>query len=215
MIHYFVIGVVCFVFFMILCYSIIHAQEQAEINHAEEMREYIHYTRLINVNGGDVTSYTTTNGGIGRAAVGWAIAGPVGGIIGASTAGHRTYTKNGKQMYMFMVYYKDGTRERDTVEEGTPFFEVYMDKLDLGDIQKERTRQLQAPAKPKKRKKTKKPAKPAALEEDSEFSGLNEEAAIKLPSSVHEPDMLSELKRAYRMGIITKEEYIEKKSKLQ
>lgn len=100
----------------------------------EWILENIYKTKLISVTNGDGSqSYTTTHGAIGRAAIGSAIAGPVGGIIGASTARKRTITTNDPPKYMFMVYYKDGTRERDTITEKDWKFEIYMDCIDLSD----------------------------------------------------------------------------------
>lgn len=103
----------------------------------KERREWllnnIKKTKLITVDGQGSTSVTKSGGVIGRAAVGTLIAGPVGGIIGASTARKRTTTTNEPSKYMFMVYYKDGTRERDTVTEKDWEFEIYMDYIDLGD----------------------------------------------------------------------------------
>lgn len=90
-------------------------------------------TKLISVNGQGSESFTSTSGAIGRAAIGSLIAGPVGGIIGASTARTHTVTRNSQSKYMFMVYYKNGTRKRDTVTEKDWKFDIYIDRLDLGD----------------------------------------------------------------------------------
>lgn len=107
------------------------------INRKKEIQwllKNIRKTKLISVTNGDGSqSYTTTHGAIGRAAIGSAIAGPVGGIIGASTASTRTTTTNDPAKYMFMVYFKDGTRKHDTVTEKSKKFEIYMDYLDLDD----------------------------------------------------------------------------------
>lgn len=94
----------------------------------------IRKTKLIAItNGSGSRSHTTTHGAISRAAIGTLVAGPVGGIIGASTARTHTYTTNDPPKYMFIVYYKNGKHKRDTVTEKDWKFEIYMDHIDLGD----------------------------------------------------------------------------------
>lgn len=58
-------------------------------------------------------SYTTTKrtGGISRAIIGGAIAGGVGAIVGASTAGAKSNTTyyNSEEGFLFQIFLKDGT----------------------------------------------------------------------------------------------------------
>ncbi len=130
----FAIYVAIMVFFCI-CWAIKcnENKKAAKQRQRDWLLRNIEKTKLITVNGKGSKSYTTTEGALGRAALGTMIAGPIGGIIGASTASTRTTTTNDPAKYMFMVYLKNGTRERDTVTEKSWKFEIYMDYLDLGD----------------------------------------------------------------------------------
>ena len=75
-----------------------------------------------------VTSKVSTSSAVGRAVVGNAIAGDVGAIVGASTAKQKVKEK---QTTTFLVFYKDGHKNLETVENGTLTFEVYVDKLEI------------------------------------------------------------------------------------
>ena len=75
-----------------------------------------------------VTSKLSTSSAVGRAVVGNAIAGDVGAIVGASTAKQKTKEKH---TTTFLVFYKDGHKNLETVEDGTLQFEVYVDKLEI------------------------------------------------------------------------------------
>ena len=127
--------IVIYVIIMVVLIGAVLLKENKEKkDECEWLRKNIRKVKLIAVTNGDGSqSYTTTHGAIGRAAIGSAIAGPVGGIIGASTASKRTVTTNEPAKYMFMVYLKDGSRKRDTVKETDKKFEIYMDYIDLGD----------------------------------------------------------------------------------
>ena len=74
------------------------------------------------------TSKASTSSAVGRAVVGGAIAGDVGAIVGASTAKQKTKAKH---TTTFLVFYKDGHKNLETVEDGTLQFEVYVDKLEI------------------------------------------------------------------------------------
>lgn len=75
-----------------------------------------------------VTSKLSTSSAVGRAVVGNAIAGDVGAIVGASTAKQKIKEKH---TTTFLVFYKDGHKNLETVENGTLQFEVYVDKLEI------------------------------------------------------------------------------------
>lgn len=76
------------------------------------------------------TSRAKTGSAVGRAAVGGMIAGPIGAIVGASTAKHKTTEHH---TTTFMVYYDDGTRKVETVSNGSYQYDKYMKLLDMGD----------------------------------------------------------------------------------
>lgn len=77
-----------------------------------------------------VTSKAKTGSSVGRAVIGGAIAGPAGAMIGAGTA-KRKVTVDEHHTTTFMVFYQDGTRNHDTVENGTELYHIYMEKLDI------------------------------------------------------------------------------------
>lgn len=76
------------------------------------------------------TSKAKTGSSVGRAVIGGAIAGPAGAMIGAGTA-KRKVTVDEHHTTTFMVFYQDGTRNHDTVENGTELYHIYMEKLDI------------------------------------------------------------------------------------
>lgn len=96
-------------------------------NERRQLDEKILKTRYMS---GDtvVTSKLSTSSAVGRAVVGNAIAGDVGAIVGASTAKQKTKEKH---TTTFLVFYKDGHKNLETVEDGTLQFEVYVDKLEI------------------------------------------------------------------------------------
>lgn len=105
-------------------------QEKKQQEYEEQKRQLadkIQKTRYMN---GDtvVTSKLSTSSAVGRAVVGNAIAGDVGAIVGASTAKQKTKAKH---TTTFLVFYKDGHKNLETVEDGTLRFEVYVDKLEI------------------------------------------------------------------------------------
>ena len=106
-----------------------HLPSTAEIreNERQQLDEKILKTRYMS---GDtiVTSKTSTSSAVGRAVVGNAIAGDVGAIVGASTAKQKVKEKH---TTTFLVFYKDGHKNLETVEDGTLQFEVYVDKLEI------------------------------------------------------------------------------------
>lgn len=76
------------------------------------------------------TAKVNTSSAIGRGVVGGMLAGPAGAIIGASTAKQDTKVKE-HHSTTFMVYYSNGTRKHETVENGTELYNIYMSKLDV------------------------------------------------------------------------------------
>lgn len=191
----------------------------------EDAREFVIKTKIVHVGSGkNSISYTSTRGAFGRAAVGWAVAGPIGGLIGAATAGSHTYTKAGDDVYHFMVYYCDGTRELVSASEEDPLFEVYMEKLDLGDdedyyvhVDKETRRELLEDYEYEEYEYEDDEYEEELDEEfeEDEIGELPEKLTIQLPEPRHddtqELDILAELQRAYHLGIITREELIAKR----
>lgn len=75
-------------------------------------------------------SKVNTGSAVSRGVVGGMIAGPVGAIVGASTAKQDTEVEE-HHTTTFMVYYSNGTRRADTVENGTELYNIYMNKLDM------------------------------------------------------------------------------------
>lgn len=71
-------------------------------------------------------SRASTGSAVGRAIVGNLLAGPVGAVVGASTAKDKITRET-----MFMVFYTDGTREHKTVRNGSRQYEEYMKYLEL------------------------------------------------------------------------------------
>lgn len=105
-------------------------QEKKQREYEEQKRQIadkILKTRYMN---GDtvVTSKLSASSAVGRAVVGNAIAGDIGAIVGASTAKQKTKEKH---TTTFLVFYKDGHKNIETVEDGTLQFEVYVDKLEI------------------------------------------------------------------------------------
>lgn len=77
-----------------------------------------------------VTSQVSTSSAIGRAIVGDVVAGPIGAVIGAGTARHK-YKEH--RHTTFLVYYADGTRKVETVENGTTVYKRYIELLDTSE----------------------------------------------------------------------------------
>ena len=75
-------------------------------------------------------SRVSTSSALGRAIIGDFVAGSIGAIVG-SAAAKETVTTNEQHTTTFMVYYKDGTRQYQTVDNGTALYDLYMGKLDL------------------------------------------------------------------------------------
>ncbi|MBR6521775.1 MAG: hypothetical protein IKT47_03825 [Oscillospiraceae bacterium] len=69
---------------------------------------------------------------IARGAVGGLIGGPIGMVAGAVTAKKKN-TVTEHHTTTFMVYYKNGNRKADTVDNSSDLYKLYMSKLDLGD----------------------------------------------------------------------------------
>lgn len=105
-------------------------QEKKQQEYEEQKRQLADTILKTRYMSGDtvVTSKLSTSSAVGRAVVGNAIAGDVGAIVGASTAKQKTKEKH---TTTFLVFYKDGNKNLETVEDGTLQFEVYVDKLEI------------------------------------------------------------------------------------
>ena len=66
-------------------------------------------------------------GGVGRAIIGGAIAGPAGAIVGAGTRKQK-FTQN--QYTMFKVWYSDGHTEVEKVSHNLPKYKKYLELLE-------------------------------------------------------------------------------------
>lgn len=97
----------------------------------QQLRQSIIKTKYIDSDH-TVTQETkvSTGSAIGRAIVGDFVAGPIGAIIGSATAKEKV-TIHEKHTTTFMVYYSDGRRDYQTVENETELYKLYMEKLDL------------------------------------------------------------------------------------
>lgn len=107
------------------------AKAQRAADEQRRFRDSILKTKIID------TSHTVTQeskvrtgSALGRAIVGDWVAGPVGAIVGSATAKEKVTTHE-KHTTTFMVYYKDGQRQHQTVNNGTALYNLYMEKLDL------------------------------------------------------------------------------------
>lgn len=105
-------------------------QEKKQREYEEQKRQLADKILKTRYMSGDtiVTSKTSTSSAISRAVVGNAIAGDVGAIVGASTAKQKVKEKH---TTTFLVFYKDGCKELQTVENNTLQFEVYVAKLEI------------------------------------------------------------------------------------
>jgi hypothetical protein len=74
------------------------------------------------------TARTKATSAAARGAIGGALFGPLGMVAGA-VSGKKKVTEH--HTTTFLVYYRDGTRETETVENGTELYNLYMNKLDV------------------------------------------------------------------------------------
>ena len=76
-------------------------------------------------------SSKTSGNSIGRSIIGGAVAGPVGAVIGSGTGKRTTtYETEHKAETTFLVFFKDGTKEIDTVEDGSEMYKFYVSKIE-------------------------------------------------------------------------------------
>lgn len=71
----------------------------------------------------DTSGRTSTSSAVGRSAVGGFVAGPVGAVVGASTAKQNRETT-------FLIIYRDGSRKTKTVPNNSPEYKMYCKFLD-------------------------------------------------------------------------------------
>lgn len=101
-------------------------QKQARIEQKQERIAAKTPIRTRILDGG--TSATTTKaGGVGRAIAGGIVAGPIGAVVGAATAGHKTTSTN---YTIFKVWYQDGHSEVEKVEHGTAKYKKYLELIE-------------------------------------------------------------------------------------
>ena len=84
-------------------------------------------TRILD---GGTSSSNTHASGVGRAIVGGIVAGPVGAIVGAATAGSRTTQNN---YTMFKIWYGDGHTSVEKVYHTDYHYKKYLELLDDGE----------------------------------------------------------------------------------
>ena len=106
-------------------------RKRAQVYAFDSLRSSIVKTKIVDSSHtATASSKTSTASAIGRAAVGSAIAGPIGAVVGASTAKQRT-TVSEKHTTTFMIYFSDGSRKHETVDNNSQKYELYMRKLEL------------------------------------------------------------------------------------
>jgi len=76
---------------------------------------------------GGTSATTTKAGGVGRAIAGGIVAGPIGAVVGAATAGHKTTSTN---YTVFKIWYQDGHSEVEQVEHGTAKYKKYLELIE-------------------------------------------------------------------------------------
>lgn len=118
------------------------SQKKKQQKQKEELREYIKSLDEIVVKTvflernilSSLRSSKTQGNSIGRSVVGGAIAGPAGAIIGSGTGKRTTtYQTEHKAETTFLVYYKDGTKKIDTVEDGSEMYMFYASKIEADE----------------------------------------------------------------------------------
>lgn len=75
------------------------------------------------------TGRTSTSSAIGRGVVGGMIAGPLGAVVGASTA-KKKYTTREYRTVVFKVWYADGHEETKNVAQGSADYKKYIEKIE-------------------------------------------------------------------------------------
>lgn len=98
-------------------------------NMREIMKDkHITKTRIIAVNNETVTS--NSGSVIGRAAIGMMVAGEVGAVVGAMSAGGKKTTASGENTYTFVLMFDDRPPETEKVKETDKRFQFLISKLE-------------------------------------------------------------------------------------
>lgn len=92
-------------------------------------REYenVLKTRYVKDDYRGVRETVSTGSAIGRSLVGGAIGGDLGAVVGAMTAKTKTV---GQPKAVFIVWYKDGTDAVKTVKMNSPYYDLYLSRLE-------------------------------------------------------------------------------------
>ena len=115
----------------IVCTSIVVVVSKSSNKKMEYLEQNVLKTKIIDTSHtATSTSRAKTGSSIGRAVVGGMIAGPVGSIVGAGTAKRKTEVQE-RHTTTFMVFYKDGSRRHETVENGSKLYNFYMNKVEM------------------------------------------------------------------------------------
>ena len=101
-----------------ICVLLVFGAKKANDNMQETGSGIIAKTKII-----DAYGKTSTASAAGRGAIGGFVAGPVGAVIGASTAKQKRSTT-------FLVFYKDGKKSTVTVQNNSLEYQKYIKYLD-------------------------------------------------------------------------------------
>lgn len=106
-----------------------HQRTKADI---EKSRELILKTKILDmIHETTSSTHNSTGSAVGRAVVGGAVAGPLGAAVGASTAKSNTHSTEKWTKTTFLVVYKDGSHTTKTVSNGSAWYKLYMEKLEI------------------------------------------------------------------------------------
>lgn len=99
----------------------------AKVNSDKMDKKYFDYqmSRIVKTKILDSGSDGTKAGGVGRAVVGDIIAGPVGAVVGATTAGHKN-----QGFTVFKVWYDNGDIEVEKIAHSDSKYMEYLKLLD-------------------------------------------------------------------------------------
>lgn len=135
---------IAFIGFAVLGFLVLWAESQKkkEKERKKQLEEYIKSldeivikTKFLERNIISSLRYSKTSGNsIGRSIIGGVVAGPAGAVIGSGTGKRTTtYKTEHKAETTFLVYYKDGTKKLDTVDDGSEMYMFYMSKIEDED----------------------------------------------------------------------------------
>ena len=141
-----IIGLLFFSIFIVLFLILwTENKKKIELERKKELEEYMKSLNEIVVKTqflernilSSLRSSKTSGNSIGRSIIGGAVAGPVGAVIGSGTGKRTTtYKTEHKAETTFLVYFKDGTKKIDTVDDGSEMYLFYMSKIE-GDTNDE------------------------------------------------------------------------------